>query len=183
VTAGGFYLPAGEYWVPPDEASAYPLRQGDLLGPTTVAGELWTAALIVHPTCELAKRSVERIQVARVRLLSELADGRQRTAVVAGVSETGGALRVAFAHTFFVAPATGDGPLWCDLRDIVQVPRDALAARVAAMTHDARVTFIRRYAYFRFRILLSFDQVRALEAARIAADPAFSGPRPAWASA
>ena len=54
------------------------------------------------------------------------------------------------------------------------------AARTGTLTHDARVTLIRRYLYFRFRWSLSFDQVRAMEAARIAADPAFGGPRPDW---
>lgn len=43
------------------------------------------------------------------------------------------------------------------------------------------MTLIRRYLYFRLRVLTSFEEVRALEAARIRADPAFAGPRPGWA--
>jgi hypothetical protein len=151
-----------------------------------VGPERWDAALIVQPTCELAKASVSGVQVARVRRLEEIADERQRRQVVAGLAEAGGIVRVAFAHTFFVAPVPGDAfatPMWADLRAIALVPREQVAVdrRVAALTHDARVTFIRRYIYFRFRLALSFDQVRALEAARIAADPAFAGPKPDWA--
>ena len=46
------------------------------------------------------------------------------------------------------------------------------------MTHDARVTFIRRAVYFRYRILLALDDIRRWEATRIASDPAFAGSRP-----
>lgn len=56
------------------------------------------------------------------------------------------------------------------------------SAGVGALTHGARVTFIRRYLYFRFRLALSFEQVRNLEAARVRADPAFQGPKPDWAT-
>lgn len=52
---------------------------------------------------------------------------------------------------------------------------------LAAITHDCRVTFIRRYMYFRFRLAFALDDVRAWEAKRIAADPAFEGPMPPWA--
>ncbi len=41
-----------------------------------------------------------------------------------------------------------------------------------------RVSFIRRYLYFRFRLLVPFAQIQALEAARIAVDDAFVGDRP-----
>lgn len=177
-----------DYWVPADQAGAYPVRQGDLFGPVTVAdGQAWDTALIVHPTCELAKKSVARVQVARVRGLDELGDDKQRLRVVAGIAEADGHVRVAFAHTFFVAPVPGSRlaePMWGDLRDIALADREQVAAarRVGALTHDARVTFIRRYLYFRFRLALGFEQVRALEAARISADPAFAGPKPQWAT-
>jgi hypothetical protein len=55
------------------------------------------------------------------------------------------------------------------------------ANRQAAMTHDCRVYFIRRWFYFRFRILPSVDQVRSVEGERIRADRVFQGPRPPWA--
>lgn len=182
------YLRHDDYWVPADQAGAYPVRHGDLFGPMTVAdGQAWDAALIVHPTCELAKKSVAHVQVARVRGLDELSDDNQRLQVVAGIAEADGDVRVAFAHTFFVAPVPGSAlaqPMWADLRDIALADREHVAAarRVGALTHDARVTFIRRYLYFRFRLAVSFEQVRALEAARISTDPAFVGPKPPWAS-
>ena len=146
----------------------------------------WPAALIVHPTCELPKASVREVQVARVRALNEIPDKRQQQMVVAGLAESGGVLRVAFAHTFFLAPVPEsplDMPMWADLRDIRRARREqfSVAQRAAALTHDARVTFIRRYLYFRFRLSFSFADVRAWEAARIAADPAFAGPKPTWA--
>jgi hypothetical protein len=94
-------------------------------------------------------------------------------------------VRIAFAHTFFVAPVQGgamDVPMWADFREVALAPREQFTqdARIGALTHDARVTFIRRYLYFRLRWSLSFEQVRDMEAARIAADPAFGGPRPDW---
>jgi hypothetical protein len=63
--------------------------------------------------------------------------------------------------------------MWADFRELVLAPREQFAqdARIGALTHDARVTFIRRYLYFRLRC--RFEQVRDMEAARIAADPAF----------
>ena len=96
-------------------------------------------------------------------------------------------VRIAFAHTFFLAPVEDsrlDFPMWADFRDLALAPRDQFSpeARTGTLTHDARVTLIRRYLYFRLRWSLSFAQVRDMEAARIAADPAFAGPRPAWAA-
>jgi hypothetical protein len=183
----GPYLHRDAYWVPAAHADAYPVRQGDLFDGVPVADQSWEAALIVHPTCELAKASVRQVQVARVRVLDDLPDQRQRAMVVAGFAESGSVLRVAFAHTFFLAPVPGSSlqePMWADLRDIGAAPREQFAPerRVGALTHDARVTFIRRYLYFRFRLMLSFEQLRALEAARIRADPAFAGPKPDWAT-
>jgi hypothetical protein len=182
----GPYLHHGDYWVAAAEAGEYPVRQGDLFGNVQTAdGADLDAALIVHPTCELAKASVASVQVARVRPLDAVPDEKQRQQVVAGISEKDGGVRIAFAHTFFVAPVQGgamDVPMWADFREVALAPREQFTqdARIGALTHDARVTFIRRYLYFRLRWSLSFEQVRDMEAARIAADPAFGGPRPDW---
>ena len=94
---------------------------------------------------------------------------------------------MAFAHTFFVAPVPGSQlaePMFANLREIAAAPREQFTPqrRVGALTHDARVSLIRRYLYFRFRLALSFEQVRDMEAARIRSDPAFGGPKPDWAS-
>lgn len=181
-----FYLRHDRYWVAPGEQADYPVRQGDLFADIEVAGERWPAALLLHPTCELSKPSVDRVQVARVQLLDELRDRGQRARVVAGLSVESDGVRVQFAHTFFVAPADHGGlaePMFANLRDIALIGRERFSPdrRAAVMTHNARVTLIRRYLYFRFRVLTSFEEVRALEAARIRADPAFAGPRPDWA--
>ncbi len=183
---GAWYLPAEDYWVVADQAGEYPHRQGDLFGPVEIAGEPWDAALLVHPTCEIAKTSVRELQVVRVRLLSAIADASQRAQVVAGWVERDRAIRIAFAHTFFLAPVPGSNdPLFANFREIALTDKDVLFAtgRVAAMTHDARVSLIRRKLYFRYRLNVAFEQVRELEARRIVGDPAFSGPRPAWAAA
>lgn len=181
------YLHRDAYWVPAERAGEYPIRQGDLFGGVQVGEQWWDAALIVHPTCELGKASVRQVQVARVHALHEVPDERQRLQVMAGFAEVAGTLRVAFAHTFFLAPVRDsalDAPMWADLRDIGLAAREQFdaAQRVGGLTHDARVTFIRRYTYFRFRIALSFEQVRDLEGARIRSDPVFAGPKPDWAS-
>ena len=57
-----FYLRHDRYWVAPDEEADYPVRQGDLFADVEVAGERWPAALLIHPTCELPKVSVGRVQ-------------------------------------------------------------------------------------------------------------------------
>lgn len=180
------YLHHAAYWVAAAEAGEYPVRQGDLFANVQTAdGAHLDAVLIVDPTCELGKASVTNVQVARVHLLDALPDENQRQQVVAGISEKDGGVRIAFAHTFFVAPVEGsamDTPMWADFRELVFAPREQFTqdARIGVLTHDARVTFIRRYLYFRLRWSLSFEQVRAMEAARIAADPSFAGPRPDW---
>jgi hypothetical protein len=182
----GPYLHHADYWVAAAEAGEYPVRQGDLFANVQNAdGAQLDAGLIVHPTCELGKASVTNVQVARVHPLDALPDENQRQQVVAGISEKDGGVRIAFAHTFFVAPVEGsamDIPMWADFRELVLAPREQFAqdARIGALTHNARVTFLRRYLYFRLRWSLSFEQVRDMEAARIAADPAFAGPRPDW---
>ncbi|MGH2952184.1 MAG: hypothetical protein ACRDKX_09085 [Solirubrobacterales bacterium] len=179
-----WYLDAGDYYVPRRDADEHPLRQGDLLPGPTVAGERWFAAQLLHPTCELSKNAVRELQVARVRPLSELADDFQRSLVVAGYREVDGKRRVAVAHTFFLSPwDDADEPCFSSFRELATVRRSAAKAdrRLAAITHDCRVTLIRRYQYFRFRLAFGFDDVCRWETARIANDPAFEGPRPEWA--
>jgi hypothetical protein len=72
--------------------------------------------------------------------------------------------------------------MWANLRELGLAARDQFSVerRVGALTHDARVTLIRRHLYFRFRLAISFKQVRELEAARIRADRTFAGPRTGW---
>jgi len=179
-----WYPPPGEYYVPLSEAVHYPLRQGDLVGPVTIDGRATPIVQVVHPTCELGKGQVDRIQVCAVEELSRLDDDFTRSCVVAGMRETGGSFRVAFAHTFFLPGIHAhDEGMYGNFRRRYLVDRAevCLENRSAALTHDARVFFIRRWIYFRFRILLSLNQVRGLEADRIRADRAFEGPRPAWA--
>ncbi len=182
----GWYLPATAYYVATDEAGSYPLRQGDILPGTHVEGGDWLACQLLHPTCELAKSSVDRIQVIRVRRLEDVQDSSQRALVCTGWQEKEGAIQIAVAHTFFLAPVadiSSEAPLFSNFRELATVPRKDLLAsdRVATLTHEARITFIRRLIYYRFRYHLTFDNVLALEKARIANDPAFKGPRPAWA--
>ncbi|MGI8728454.1 MAG: hypothetical protein ACR2LK_00375 [Solirubrobacteraceae bacterium] len=180
------YLHHGGYWVAAAEAGEYPVRQGDLFADVQTAdGSRLDAALIVHPTCELGKASVTNVQVAGVHPLDALPDENQRQQVVAGISEKDGGVRIAFAHAFFVAPVAGSTlelPMWADFRELALAPREQFSqdTRTGTLTHDGRVTLIRRYLYFRLRWSLSFEQVRNMEAARIAADPAFAGPRPDW---
>jgi hypothetical protein len=183
-----WYLAAEEYWVPAGDADQYPVRQGDVFGPLRIAGAEWAAAQIVHPTCELGKRSVKEIQIVRVRPLFEIADPKQQARVAAGFEEKQLQIRPAFAHTFFLAPAEHPEvlaePGYSNLREVALVDRSHFTpdARVAAMTHDARVTFIRRKLYFRYRIALPLSEVRRLEANRISNDASFEGPKPDWAT-
>lgn len=175
-----WYLRADDYWVDPAESGQYPARQGDLFMAVDTPYGRWGACQLIHPTCELGKAGVTDVQVIRVRRLDEIADPSQQAAVVAGFQERDGVLHVAYAHTYFLAPA-GEGPLFSNLREVALVPKQQLLERrLRAMTHDARVTFVRRAIYFRYRILLGLDDIRRWEATRIASDPAFAGPRPAW---
>ncbi len=177
-----WYPQAADYWVDPSEAEQYPARQGDLFGEMDTPYGRWDACQLIHPTCELVKAAVTEVQVIRVRRLSEIVDPRQQAAVVAGFRERNGVLHVAHAHTYFLAPA-GDEPLYSNFRELALVPkRKLLERRQRAMTHEARVTFVRRAIYFRHRILVAMADVRRWEATRITNDPAFAGPRPEWAS-
>lgn len=179
-----WYPPPDAYYVPAQESAEYPLRQGDLVGPVAIDGITRSIVQLVHPTCELSKAGVDRLQVCMVEPLDDLADDFQRGCVVAGMRESIGRFEIALAHTFFLSgfPPARDG-MFANFRRLHLVDRTevSLATRQAALTHDCRAAFIRRWFYFRFRILLSLDAVRALEAERIRADPAFEGPRPPWA--
>ena len=121
--------------------------------------------------------------------LAAIKEQRQQAAVVTGWEEKGGIIQVAFANTFFLPPIpesdTFAYPMFSNFRDVLVVNKDELlgATRIAAITHDCRVSLIRRMIYFRYRFNLAFGEVRDLEAARIGADPTFEGPRPAWATA
>lgn len=184
MTFHGWFPGRERYWVPNDETAAYPVRQGDLIQGLTVDGEEWDAAQIVHPSCDLGKPSVERVQVARVRPFAELPDDFARRVVAVGYRDRAGSRTVAVAHTFFLAPWPGrDEPAFANFRELATVERGAVSpeARVAAMTHDCRVAWIRRWIHFRLRLTLSPAQVRQMEAERIANDPRFEGPRPEWA--
>jgi hypothetical protein len=184
-TSDSWYLPAAEYYVPPAEADAYPVRQGDLFPAGLPDIEDWAACQLVHPTCELPKSSVMDVQVIRVEPIAErINDQKQGAAVVAGFVEKDGAFRVAQASTFFLPPYAEDQPpMFSNFREVETVPREhfTVKRRLAALTHEARVTFIRREIYFRYRIALTYNVVRDLEAQRIGNDSAFKGPRPTWA--
>ncbi len=173
------------YYVPRRDSARYPVGQGDVfIFDGMPAG--WTAAQLVHPTCEVARPGVASLQVVGVHSLGDLKDDVQRALVTAGLREQGGAWTIAMAHTFFLWPwRRGADAAFADFREITLIPKEGVstATRVATLTHDCRVTFIRRWLYFRFRLLLPFDDVRALEADRIAGDAHFEGPRPAWAPA
>lgn len=156
-----WYLDADDYYV---TGGDYPVRQGDLVAGPMIGEDRWLAAQIVHPTCELPKSTVSRIQVVRVRPLSDLDDDFLRSLVVTGYHEKGGERRVALAHTFFLPPwEAGGEPCFANFREIATIRRegDGAADRVAAITHDCRVTFIRRWLYFRFRLSFRFDQVQS----------------------
>jgi hypothetical protein len=101
------------------------------------------------------------IEVARVVPLS------------AQPQEKDGRVLIAYAHTVFLAGVPWsaghrDG-MFANLRETVRVSMADLAAagRVAAMTHDCRVSVIRRELYYRYRWLVSREDVQANEASRV----------------
>jgi len=185
VTGDGWFLDESRYWVPGSESGAYPVRQGDLIAGFAAEGGDWAAAQIVHPTCDLGKPSVEKIQVARVRPLSALSDDFSRSLVTAGYREVDGRRKVAVAHTSFLAPwSDGGEPSFVNFREIASIDRRAASqeSRIVTMAHDCRVAWMRRWIYFRLRLPISYGRVREMEAMRISADPMFEGPKPAWAA-
>jgi len=132
------------------------------------------------------KASVKEVRVIRVEPLERIGASNDQAEVAIGFSEKDGILRVAHAHTFFLPPYKADGePMFSNFREIATLAKEHFTQgkRLAALTHDARVTFIRRAIYWDYRHFLSFEEVRSLEAARISSDSAFKGPRPSWAPA
>jgi hypothetical protein len=127
---------------------------------------------------------VKQLQVIRVEPLDRIKGSAAQAKVTAGFAEKDGRFEVSYANTFFLPPWEHDEPpMYSDFRDVETVDGSALLdqRRLAALTHEARVTFIRREMYFRYRHFLSFEAVKGLEATRISNDPAFKGPRPEWA--
>ena len=111
----------------------------------------------------------------------------QRSIVAGENTDSNGNIRVAMAHTFFLAPVDTNiefsEAMFADFRQVALVDKDKITTdrRVAIMAHGARVYFIRRYLYWRQRWKIQIDQVRSLEQRRISMDTNFMGPRPAWA--
>jgi hypothetical protein len=186
--ADPWYPPGEIYFVDPREADDYPARQGDVFDAPEEEGALseWKGFVLTHPTCEL--RKAPEVQIARIRLVSELPDPFQQALVTFGFRDRGGTIEVAYAHTFWLPPATRDGalsePMFAVFRDVLTVDRGRVDSdrRARALSHEARLYLIRRKILFRYRWALTLDQVRKLEADRIRRDPSFEGPRPDWAA-
>jgi hypothetical protein len=179
-----WYLKAEDYYVPAGEAAEYPVRQGDIFPADGHDLKGWHGCQLVHPTCELVKSSVSEVQVVRVEPVSRIGNEKEQASVIAGFREKDGSFQVAQAHTFFLPPwKSGDPPLFSNLREVTLVDKAGFTqkTRLAALTHEARVSFIRRDIYFRYRQLLPFAEVKELEANRISSDSRFVGPRPVWA--
>ncbi len=155
-TSDSWYLDADEYYVAAEDATEYPVRQGDLFPPPRKRDQ----GLARMPTRSSDMRASEGER--------EGSAGHTRRA------------------TGFLPPYKADGePMFSNFREIATLAKEHFTQgkRLAALTHDARVTFIRRAIYWDYRHFLSFEEVRSLEAARISSDSAFKGPRPSWAPA
>lgn len=196
VTEAWYPRPA-TYWVPARDEAERPFRYGDLFHtpPYDAAGTPlvnkdgapWHAVLALSPSCELAAkaRPTDTVEVARVYPLASQDPNAQR-AILTGWQEKDGRLSVAFAHTIFLAPVPDqpphDEPMFAHLKTTTRVTFAALeeAGRIGALDHDPRVHVIRREIYYRYRWLVSTDEVRQAEALRISNDPHFKEPRPPW---
>src|SRR2546430_684984 len=104
----GWYLDADKYYVAPESTGEYPIRQGDVFGGAEMGGEWWLGFQLIHPTCELVKRSVNQIHVARIDRVDSREDPTEQAAIVAGFTERDRTIRVACANTFFLPPV---GPI------------------------------------------------------------------------
>ena len=193
-----WYPPPEGYWVPAVEENQYPFRYGDLFftPPRSTSGQRlvragdgqpWHGVLALSPSCEMGAKAKpsSAIEVARVVPLSAQPQDAQ-PAIVTGWREKDSRVLIAYAHTVFLAgvpwsAAHRDG-MFANLRETGRVSMADLSAagRVAAMTHDCRVSVIRRELYYRYRWLVSREDVQANEASRISNDPDFAGPRPSW---
>lgn len=194
MSSDAWYPEAAAYWADPAAANEYPLRYGDICAAPdlpackTMKGKPWAHVVVLHPSCELGAKAAgdTEVLVVRVNRVSDIS-APQRALVRLGWAERDGRLVVAHANTWWMPPVpeqADDTDWYADFRRAQRVPLEAVlaAGRAASLTHDARVYLIRRELYFRYRWLVATDQVRALEAERIAGDPAFIGPRPAWAT-
>ncbi len=180
----GWYINAKDLYVPAKNASKYPVRQGDVVHGSFLPVD-WAAGQVVHPTCELTKPSVKTVQIARVHALADLASDFERQLVITGFRELeNGETRIDAAHTFFLPKRSkAQKDTFVTFRELTSISANHLTnkSRVLTLTHEGRVTFIRRWIYFRFRWGLSYDEVQEAERVRISADPNFAGPRPVWA--
>lgn len=184
----GWYPDADDYYVSDPDPALFPVRQGDLMQPPDDAvdskGRPWVACQVIHPSCEIvAKAEPPDLQVIRVLLLSSV-KGKFHEAILRGLNFVDGSPRVAWANTFFLPPAAGaQEPMFADFRQPRRVPRAQLdvSRRVAALTHDTRVYFIRRKLYWEQRWLMDPRDLFGLEASRIRGDPKFLGEKPEWA--
>jgi hypothetical protein len=193
------WYPAPEqYWVPANEEEMYPFRYGDLFfAPSTGTsgrplvrasdGKPWHAVLALSPSCEMGAKAKpsSAIEIARVIPLEAQPQDSQAS-IITGWQERDGRVAIAYAHTVFLAgvPWSTDhqDAMFANLRETVRVSMEHLssAGRIAAMTHDCRVAIIRRELYYRYRWLVSRDDVQTNETNRISNDPDFIGPRPPW---
>lgn len=186
----GWYPLADDYYVADSEAAQRPVRQGDLMVPPTetpLGGKKpWVACLVIHPSCELgSKKYPPDPQVIRVLRLRSASQTTQPD-IVLGMREVQGESRVASANTFFLPPISPlDEPMFADFHQPARIPRTDLSAdrRIAALSHDARLYFIRRKLYWEQRWLIELKDVLGYERARISNDSAFVGDKPAWAVA
>lgn len=189
-------------WYPPHSSyydlgypDQIPVRQGDILrlefdednDDDNSEQEEWLGCIVIHPSCEIITGKASKIQVSRIRQLQEH-DENMQTNIAAGEStDRNGNVQVAMAHTFFLAPVIGSiefsEPMFADFRALALVDKSKITShqRVAIMTHDARVYFIRRYLYWRQRWKIPIRTVLDLEKLRIGRDAYFEGPRPEWA--
>lgn len=197
LASDAWYPRPGSYWVAPAEADQRPFRYGDLFAAParSVSGQRlvtaderpWHAVIVLSPSCEVISKARDSaaIEVARVLPLAAQ-DPKPAAAIVAGWQEKSGRVTVAFAHTIFLAgvPHAADHTdgMFANLKDTVRVRMEDLrqVGRIAALDHDARVAVIRREIYYRYRWLVSMDDVQANEAGRISNDPTFTEPRPPW---
>ena len=183
-----WYPESDAYWVPTAEEDAWPHRYGDLFQTpgndahgvplADTVGTPWHAVMVLSPSCELISKAkpTDTVEVARVlRLDSQDEAAAQR--IITGWQEKDAVITVAFAHTVFLAPVPAhpkhDNPMFAHLKSTRRVSVADLrdAGRIAALSHDARVSVIRRDLYYRYRWLVSTAEVQAAEQHRISTDP------------